>query len=173
MWDELANLGLVGVEDLGVSVGVEEEERVWVEEEEEPLALSVLANGEPNHSLLPLFCDRGLVHLLRDNPNPPPSLDTPPPPPRAAEDDTESLDEFRKRLLIPIISSLVRLNPEEAGAIVDEERRRKGLNKLLGFTVHEDEPPDFFVVMVVDAVAVVAMVEQDAVGVAGKVDSEG
>jgi hypothetical protein len=45
------------------------------------------------------------------------------------------LDEVRKRLIAPKVSmsSVDMLNPDEAGAIGEEERLRKGLNRLLGF----------------------------------------
>ena len=99
--------------------------------------LSVLASGEPNHSFpLGLGALFALVHLFKDNPSPSPLLPLP------SSLDTlvplsflESLDEVRKRLIAPrvSISSVDILN--EVGAIGEEERLRKGLNRLLGFVV--------------------------------------
>jgi hypothetical protein len=50
------------------------------------------------------------------------------------------LDEVRKRLIAPKVSmsSVDMLNPDEAGARGEEERLRKGLNRLLGFVVQLD-----------------------------------
>ena len=99
--------------------------------------LSVLASGEPNHSFpLGLGALFALVHLFKDNPSPsallpfPSSLDT-----LVPLSFLESLDEVRKRLIAPrvSISSVDILN--EVGAIGEDERLRKGLNRLLGFVV--------------------------------------
>jgi len=108
--------------------------------------LSVLANGDPNHSFPWAFCPLfALVQRLSDNPSPNPpwlsSLDVlvPLSPPR------ESFDEVRKRLIAPNVrmSSVAMLNPDEAGAMGDEERLRKGLNRFLGFVLQLEVDPFF------------------------------
>jgi hypothetical protein len=108
-----------------------------------------------------LFCppgDRELVHRLNDNPSPPPppvalllpsSLDT-----LAPLLLRESREELRKRLIAPP----VRISP--AGAMVDDPRRRKGLNRLLGFAAQLDR-----LFVGVGALETVVVVEEDPVGV--------
>jgi hypothetical protein len=62
------------------------------------------------------------------------------------------LDEVRKRLIAPKVnmSSVDMLNPDEGGAIGEEEHLRKGLNRLLGFVVQlEVGGGDFLDVVVV------------------------
>jgi hypothetical protein len=83
----------------------------------------------------PLY-DFALVHRLSDKPSPfpcpcPSSLDTLAPLPLR-----DSLDGVLKRLIAPNvrISSVGIFNP----GVGDDERRRKGLSKLLGFDVQLD-----------------------------------
>lgn len=102
--------------------------------------LSVLARGDPNHSLacpLPPY-DRELVHRLRDRPNPFPPRSSPLEETLAPLRD--SFEEVRKRFKAPRvnISSVERLN--EVGAIGDVERRKKGFSRFLDAQMELDPP---------------------------------
>jgi len=111
--------------------------------------LSVRASGDPNHSFAFPPYDRALVHRFNDNPSPLPF----PSSPLVLETLAplrDSREEVRKRLIAPRVnmSSVDMLNPDEAGAMEDDDRRRNGLNRLLGFVAQEDlldvvgdEPP--------------------------------